>query len=107
MEPRAQEGAVAPGGEGRGACVACRPPGVPTGSADAGATVKPVRTALRTLWQKLREGGALMVGVPDYDRYVAHMREHHPEQAPMTRDAFIRARMEARYGGKGTGKCPC
>lgn len=62
---------------------------------------------LRRLWQKLREGGALMVGVPDYDRYVEHMRAQHPAHVPMTREAFVRARMEARYGGKGTGKCPC
>jgi len=59
------------------------------------------------LWQKLREGGALMVGVPDYERYLAHMRETHPGQEPLSRDAFMRNRMQARYGGKGSGKCPC
>lgn len=62
---------------------------------------------MRLLWQKLREGGALMVGVPDYERYLAHMREVHPELVPLNRDAFVRSRMQARYGGKGTGKCPC
>jgi uncharacterized short protein YbdD (DUF466 family) len=71
------------------------------------ASAVPVTATLRGLWRKLREGGALMVGVPDYDRYVAHMRERHPGQEPLTREAFVRARMEARYGGKGTGKCPC
>lgn len=63
--------------------------------------------SLATVWQKLKEGGALMVGVPDYDRYVAHMRNAHPDITPLTREAFVRARMEARYGGKGSGKCPC
>ena len=48
--------------------------------------------------------GALMVGVPDYDRYVAHMRAQHPDHEPLTREAFVRARMEARYGGKGVLK---
>ncbi|MES2918798.1 MAG: YbdD/YjiX family protein [Pseudomonadota bacterium] len=62
---------------------------------------------MAALWRRLKEGGALMVGVPDYDRYVEHMRVQHPEQEPMTREAFVRARMEARYGGKGGGKCPC
>lgn len=72
------------------------------------ATAAGVATSwLRRTWGRLKEGGALMVGVPDYDRYVAHMRSHHPEQPPLTREAFVRARMEARYGGKGTGKCPC
>ncbi len=62
---------------------------------------------IRLWWQKLREGGALMVGVPDYERYLAHMRETHPELTPLSRDAFVRGRMQARYGGKGGGKCPC
>lgn len=62
---------------------------------------------IRAVWRKLRESGALMVGVPDYDRYLAHMREVHPELAPMSRDAFVQSRMLARYGGKGGGKCPC
>ena len=62
---------------------------------------------LRSAWRKLREGGALMVGVPDYDRYLQHMRDKHPELPPLSREAFVRGRMLARYGGKGTGKCPC
>ncbi|MDF2446811.1 MAG: putative small protein [Moraxellaceae bacterium] len=66
-----------------------------------------LRQRVGALWQRLREGGALMVGVPDYARYVAHMQETHPELAPLSREAFVRARMEARYGGKGGGKCPC
>lgn len=48
-----------------------------------------------------------MVGVPDYERYLGHMQAMHPEHAPLGRDAFMRARMQARYGGKSTGKCPC
>lgn len=62
---------------------------------------------IRALWRKLREGGALMVGVPDYDRYLEHMRAVHPELTPLSREAFVQSRMLARYGGKGTGKCPC
>lgn len=60
-----------------------------------------------TIWRRMKEGAALMVGVPDYDRYVAHMRAAHPDLEPLTREAFVRSRMEARYGGKGAGKCPC
>ncbi|MCD6060255.1 MAG: hypothetical protein K0S16_566 [Moraxellaceae bacterium] len=63
--------------------------------------------SLQAIWRQLKEGGALMVGVPDYERYVAHMRSVHPEHEPLSREAFVRARMEARYAGKGTGKCPC
>jgi uncharacterized short protein YbdD (DUF466 family) len=59
------------------------------------------------LWQKLRESGALMVGVPDYERYLAHMQAAHPELEPLSREGFVHSRMVARYGGKGVGKCPC
>jgi uncharacterized short protein YbdD (DUF466 family) len=62
---------------------------------------------ITALWQKLRQTGALMVGVPDYARYVAHMREVHPELAPLSEAEFVKGRMEARYGGGKMGKCPC
>lgn len=51
----------------------------------------------------LRQGAHLMVGQPDYDNYVAHMRAKHPEQAPMSYEAFFRERQQARYGG-GKGR---
>jgi uncharacterized short protein YbdD (DUF466 family) len=59
-----------------------------------------VRNAGRYLGQALR----LMVGVPDYETYVAHMRATHPDRPVMTYEAFFRERQEARYGS-GAGKC--
>ncbi|WP_295896214.1 YbdD/YjiX family protein [uncultured Bartonella sp.] len=47
----------------------------------------------------------LMVGVPDYDNYVSHMKLVHPDQQPMSYNEFFRERQEARYGGKGGFKC--
>lgn len=56
----------------------------------------------RYLAQSLR----LMVGIPDYDTYLAHMRQRHPGQVPMDRAAFVRNRVQARYGGAGgSGRC--
>ena len=43
----------------------------------------------------------LMVGLPEYDTYLAHMERTHPDQAPMDYEAFFRERQEARYGGAG------
>ncbi|WP_051148479.1 YbdD/YjiX family protein [Sphingomonas phyllosphaerae] len=43
----------------------------------------------------------LMVGVPDYDAYVAHCTTHHPDAPVLTRADFHRNRIERRYG---TGK---
>ncbi|MDN0074763.1 YbdD/YjiX family protein [Crenobacter sp. SG2303] len=48
----------------------------------------------------------LMVGVKDYDAYVARRRRFNPDAPVMTRDEFFRACQEARFG-KGNGRCPC
>lgn len=63
--------------------------------------------SVQRLWQRLREAGGLLVGVPDYERYREHMRATHPGQPVLSREAFVRNRMLARYGGTATGKCPC
>lgn len=34
---------------------------------------------IATLWQRLQQSFRLMVGVPDYQTYVEHMRKHHPD----------------------------
>ncbi|MDM7852316.1 YbdD/YjiX family protein [Pseudochrobactrum kiredjianiae] len=47
----------------------------------------------------------LMIGVPDYDNYVRHLKQNHPDQLPMTYAAFFRERQDVRYGGKGSFKC--
>lgn len=55
-------------------------------------------------WQRAVQSARLMVGMPDYDAYVSHMRERHPERVPLTRAAFFRVAQDARYGGR-TGRC--
>ena len=54
---------------------------------------------------RMRRMAAMMVGMPDYDAYLAHMRNHHPGQPAMDRTQFFRERQEARYGGRNGGKC--
>ena len=50
----------------------------------------------------------LMVGVPDYDTYVAHRRANHPDQPIMTYVEFFRERQQARYAvGKGRFRGCC
>jgi uncharacterized short protein YbdD (DUF466 family) len=46
-----------------------------------------------------------ILGAPDYERYVAHVRTCHPERTPMTRDEFARERLEARYDRPGARCC--
>ena len=50
----------------------------------------------------------LMIGVPDYETYVAHRRAKHPDQPIMTYVEFFRERQEARYAiGKGRFRACC
>ncbi len=53
---------------------------------------------ITTCRKRLREGARLMIGVPDYDTYVAHMHEAHPGQPVMNYADFFRERQSARYG---------
>ena len=58
-----------------------------------------------TLWSLIAETARSMVGVPSYAAYRAHMAAHHPDAPPMDEVAFFRDRQQARYGGKGGGRC--
>lgn len=55
----------------------------------------------------LCDSARLMVGVPSYEAYVAHVASSHPDQAPMTYEAFFRERQQAHYGGGGKGGFRC
>jgi uncharacterized short protein YbdD (DUF466 family) len=66
---------------------------------DAG--VEATKQAGKYLGQSMR----LMVGLPEYDTYLAHMERTHPDQTPMTYEEFFRERQEARYGGKRATCC--
>ena len=46
-----------------------------------------------------------IIGAPDYERYVAHMRDHHPDCPIATRDEFMRQRLESRYSKPGARCC--
>ena len=53
----------------------------------------------------VREAVLRIIGAPDYDHYVAHMREHHPGEPVLSRDAFMRERLAARYERPGARCC--
>lgn len=48
-----------------------------------------------------RQFVSLLVGVPSYDTYVAHMRKHHPEDPVKTRKEFFCEAQDERYNAKG------
>lgn len=46
-----------------------------------------------------------IIGVPDYGRYLSHMRQAHPGDRVMTETEFNLARMNDRYSRPGTRCC--
>jgi len=55
----------------------------------------------------LGQAARMLVGIPDYDTYVNHMKTNHPDQPVMTYKEFFRERQQARYGGDGKGGMRC
>ena len=58
---------------------------------------------LKSIFCHLKHAGRMLVGMPDYDNYVAHQKAHHPDAPVMSRTEFFRNRQDSRYGG-GVGK---
>jgi uncharacterized short protein YbdD (DUF466 family) len=64
-------------------------------------TLADVREALRRSAIVVRR----VIGVPDYERYVAHVRERHAGVVPMSREEFERSRLEDKYSRPGQRCC--
>lgn len=64
-------------------------------------TIAGAREALQRVAAIVRR----VVGAPDYERYVAHVRECHPHEQPMTRAEFEQSRLEAKYSRPGHRCC--
>ncbi|HEX3865786.1 MAG TPA: YbdD/YjiX family protein [Gemmatimonadaceae bacterium] len=62
----------------------------------------------KELTKKLERAACVVrrvIGVPDYDRYVAHMRAHHPAELVVTEQEFIQQRQADRYSRPGSRCC--
>ena len=59
---------------------------------------------LRDVMKRAAETARLMVGLPDYERYLAHRSARHPGEPAMSRAEFHRERTERRFG-EGTSRC--
>jgi uncharacterized short protein YbdD (DUF466 family) len=60
-----------------------------------------LRTHLRAIGEITRR----VIGAPDYERYLAHMRQCHPGQPPLNRAEFSRLRLEEKYSKPGSRCC--
>ncbi|MGH7678514.1 MAG: YbdD/YjiX family protein [Gemmatimonadaceae bacterium] len=46
-----------------------------------------------------------IIGVPDYERYLAHVQQCHPDTQPMTRRQFEESRLYDKYSRPGQRCC--
>ena len=46
-----------------------------------------------------------VIGVPDYDVYIAHQQSCHPEDEPISREAFAQEALARRYERPGSRCC--
>ena len=83
-------------GKGRTPMTAVK--GVPV-AADASAGK--LHRGIRALSQACRQ----IVGIPDYDRYLAHMAEHHPGEPVLSREEYFARAIDRKYGGSGPRCC--
>jgi uncharacterized short protein YbdD (DUF466 family) len=63
------------------------------------------RAAVVRFLKRMRETAHLMVGLPDYARYLEHRRVRHAGDPVMTRAEFVRERTVRRFEGRGVGRC--
>lgn len=55
--------------------------------------------------REARRTANLMIGQPDYDAYVRHAFEQHPDIEPLDRVSFFRLHEERRFGAGGGFRC--
>ena len=67
----------------------------------ASAVVSDVRSFVRRAMRVVR----IIVGIPDYEQYVRHVREHHPEKEPVSPEAFLQKCWEDKYSRPGHRCC--
>jgi uncharacterized short protein YbdD (DUF466 family) len=85
--------------------------GSPTGPDGGGDGARLHRRGLaqaRLICDGVARTARLMVGVPDYDAYLAHQGRAHPNQPAMSYAEFFRNRQQARYAfdkGRFRGCC--
>jgi uncharacterized short protein YbdD (DUF466 family) len=63
------------------------------------------RTAGKRDWRTLFRALRQIAGMPDYEAYVAHLQQHHPETPIPPRQRFYEQFLESRYEGGPTRCC--
>ena len=67
--------------------------------------MKGVRDWLIQIAAQVRPAYHQIFGIPDYQRYLAHIAAHHPDQVPLSRREFSARAIERKYCRSGTRCC--
>jgi uncharacterized short protein YbdD (DUF466 family) len=62
-------------------------------------------TYLSTIFSRTASVMRAVLGVPDYQRYLSHMRSAHPGDRVMSETEFRLTRMNDRYNNPGSKCC--
>ena len=54
---------------------------------------------------QVRRAYLQIFGIPDYERYLAHVAAHHPGEAPLSRRDFSARAIERKYSRSGPKCC--
>jgi uncharacterized short protein YbdD (DUF466 family) len=63
------------------------------------------RQVLRDRLGSVRQAYLQVIGIPDYESYLAHMAEHHPTEKPLSRQEFCARTIDRKYGKNGPRCC--
>jgi uncharacterized short protein YbdD (DUF466 family) len=72
-------------------------------SADSGSHARGTR--LSDLARTARQAYLQLFGIPDYERYLAHMASHHPCDQVLSRREFFIQSVDRKYGRSGPRCC--
>ena len=64
-----------------------------------------VRCQLRQIAAEAGQSLKRVLGVPDYEAYLAHVAQAHPTATPLSRDEFVSRRLSERYSKPGARCC--
>ena len=73
--------------------------------ADALVCAKTRPMGLRDRAHMVFAGLRQVFGIPDYDRYLAHMTAHHPDEPVLTRRDFFARSIDRKYSRSGPRCC--
>lgn len=63
------------------------------------------RFSLKKTWYFLKEYLQGIAGVPNYSRYLQHIRQFHPDQKPLSEKEFHQKATDEKYGGTTIRRC--